>query len=155
MMEPGAKIVDTARSFVGTKFVHQGRMPGVGLDCIGLITCVARALDIPHHDDVNYSRRPEPGRLREGLLASGCFEIPAEERRHGDILTFWFCASRHEQHVGILATDRGRETLIHTLNRGMRRAIGLRSLTGAVVEHGLDDFWKERIVTAWRYGGIA
>lgn len=28
-----------ARSYIGTPFVHQGRQPGLGLDCVGMVFC--------------------------------------------------------------------------------------------------------------------
>ncbi len=31
--------VRVARSYIGTPFHHQGRLPGVGLDCAGVIVC--------------------------------------------------------------------------------------------------------------------
>lgn len=50
------KVVDVARSMIGTPFHAGGRLPHVGLDCSGLIVCVARqcglvesAFDTPVH----------------------------------------------------------------------------------------------------------
>lgn len=148
-------VVRVARSFLGTPFHHQGRIPGRALDCIGLITCIARELGIPHYDDIRYAKRPQPGRLDEGLAASLCVKLDdLDQADHGDILTFWCTGSKLPQHVGVLATDRGRWTMIHTMNRGMRRVFKNRRITGLVIEHTMNDFWKDRIVGLWRYQGV-
>mgnify|MGYP003457874926 CR=1 FL=1 len=53
-----SEITAAALSMVGSPFHAQGRLPGIGLDCIGVIVCVARALNIPHTDVTAYPMRP-------------------------------------------------------------------------------------------------
>lgn len=54
-------IVSCARTWVGTPYHHQGRLKGIGVDCIGLPRGVACELGLlPHAFDVNgYGRVPD------------------------------------------------------------------------------------------------
>ena len=45
-MASDQKIVAAARACIGTPFRPQGRLPGVGLDCIGLAAWAVRAVGI-------------------------------------------------------------------------------------------------------------
>jgi cell wall-associated NlpC family hydrolase len=142
----GAHVVACARRFLGTPFVHQGRLGGVGLDCIGLLQAVAQGCGIAHEDFAEYSRRPD-GEDLERRIAKHCRRVQLAEARPGDILVFWIKEKlrgrvRPPHHVGI-RTDVG---IIHTHGlTGVRR----------VVEHSLDTFWTERILSAWRLRAIA
>ena len=40
-------MIAAARACIGTPFHHQGRRPGAGLDCIGLIVIALRAAGFP------------------------------------------------------------------------------------------------------------
>lgn len=130
------EIVEAARELLGTPFHHQGRAPGVGVDCVGLLVCVARALSLPHQDCRTYRRRPEGDRLEHELAAAGLLRLEPEEAQVGDALAFWIRRRRDVQHAGIM-TDVG---LLHTW-----------AATGKVVEHGMNDFWRARTSSAWRF----
>jgi cell wall-associated NlpC family hydrolase len=39
-----AEIIAAARACLGTPFRHQGRLPGIGLDCAGVALHVAQAV---------------------------------------------------------------------------------------------------------------
>jgi cell wall-associated NlpC family hydrolase len=68
-----AEITAAALALVGTPFHAQGRAPGVGLDCIGVVVCVARACGIPHQDREAYPMRPNgelQGAMDAQLLAT-------------------------------------------------------------------------------------
>ena len=52
-------MIATARACAGTPFHDQGRAPGVGLDCIGLIVIAMRAAGFAVHDRTDYGRRPD------------------------------------------------------------------------------------------------
>ena len=40
------ELMIAARSMVGTPFIHQGRVPGVGLDCAGFGIEACKVIDI-------------------------------------------------------------------------------------------------------------
>jgi NlpC/P60 family putative phage cell wall peptidase len=133
--------VAEARSWLGTPFHHQASVKGVGCDCIGLIKGVGVTLNLVDYDPAssearafaNYSMLPDSRRMREGL-ATWLVQIPVADATLADI--YFMAWGREPQHVAI-TTDKG---IIHSY-----------STVGKVVEHGLDDQWKRRIVAAYRY----
>lgn len=48
-MATRAQIVEEARSYLGTKWLHQGRTRD-GVDCAGLVACVGNALGLIAYD---------------------------------------------------------------------------------------------------------
>ncbi len=60
-------VMEIARSWVGTKFHHQGRRKNVGVDCIGLIVGVAQELGLNVEDKTDYAREPKDGELKAAL----------------------------------------------------------------------------------------
>jgi len=49
------EILAAARACLGTPFLHQGRIPGVALDCAGLVVAVAQAIGADYVDRTGYS----------------------------------------------------------------------------------------------------
>lgn len=104
-----AAVIAAARSFVGTPFRHQGRS-AQGVDCVGLLVCIARALNLPHDDVTGYTRRAEGmgflehfrGQLVEISLASACA---------GDVLVF--VETVYPCHTALLTERHGIPHLIH------------------------------------------
>lgn len=134
-MTVGVDIVEAARSMLGTPFAHQGRAPGVGLDCIGLIVCSARACGIPVRDRTDYGRVPD-GRTLVVELTAQMDPVEPEDALPGDILVFWVRPrSRHPQHVAI-KTDAG---MVHTYESA-----------GRVCEHAITPKWARRLCGAFR-----
>lgn len=132
-------VVEKAREYIGTPFHHQGRVKGVGVDCIGLITGVAHELGLFTHDRTDYSRTPD-GKTMLLELGKVLKPINVDDVQPGDMYIFWMSScSKFPQHVGIL-TDHG---IIHTYGDVEK-----------VVEQSLDDFWKERIHSAYKYPGV-
>lgn len=126
-----------AREGVGTPFHHQGRLPGAGLDCIGVIVAPARALGIVDHDDRTYRRGThDRKRVERAFRAAGCFEVPIGEEQPGDILVFWYRKRGEWEHFAILTE---RETVIHaSVNAGI------------VVEVPCSEKWRPYLVAVWR-----
>ncbi len=133
------RIIDAARACIGTPFRHQGRIPGVALDCAGLVIAVANALGVAYVDQQGYSRTPANGRLECALDDQPCLErIAAMDRQPGDVLLIRFAGD--PQHLAIFAGD----TLIHSYAR-----------VGSVCEHRLASVWAARIVCAYRFTEVA
>ena len=130
----------TAREFIGTPFLHQGRNPAVGIDCIGLIVCCFRVLGWPHeqHDNPTYSRRPHQGLLEKHLQAAFGEPLPPSDAQPGDVL-----AMRHAgpvRHVGVVGRHpSGALTVIHT-----------SADLGCVTEHILAGAWLRRVAGVYR-----
>ena len=72
-----AQIVQSARNWIGTPYLHQASLKGVGCDCLGLIVGIWRELIGPLPVGVPaYS--PDWGEVgqREPLLEAARLEIP-------------------------------------------------------------------------------
>jgi hypothetical protein len=73
-------ILREARTWLDTPFCHQGRKKGVGVDCLGVLVGVARALRLraadgsflATHDSLAYGHYPDEATLRAGL--DGCLQ---------------------------------------------------------------------------------
>lgn len=132
-------ILETARAWLGTAFAHQGRVRGVGVDCVGLAVSIGHELGLFAGDRTDYSGLPDGVTLQRELGAVlEC--IDGADAQPGDVLVFWRSPkTRHAQHVGILG-EAG--TLIHA-----------HQTAGRVVETPLG-VWAERITCAFRYPGV-
>jgi len=136
-------IVQAARGWIGTRFHHQGRLKKTntdrgGVDCLGLLIGVAGELNLPfsHYDKTDYSHYPDTQKLKENLSAA-LQQIAVNEIKAGDILLF--NVDNNPQHLAIVSDMSGELGIIHAY-----------APARAVVEHGLDAWWRERIVAAFR-----
>jgi cell wall-associated NlpC family hydrolase len=127
-------IVDAARRYLGTPYVHQGRSAW-GLDCIGLVLRVAHDLELSEYNIDGYARVPS-GRMMVRLLTQECTPIRANEAKAGDVIHMAF--DRQPQHLAVLS------------DKGMIHADNVRG----VVEHRLDDQWRARIRGWYRLPGV-
>ena len=91
----------TVISYVGTPYHHQGRAPGVGMDCPAPIVCAAWATGIkPASFDVRgYSREPD-GTL-ERLCREHMEPIELANALPGDVILGAF-GDGPAQHLGVL-----------------------------------------------------
>lgn len=133
-----SQVVAEARRWIGTPFHHQGRLRGVGVDCVGLIVGVAVALGIDVRDRAAYPRLPYRGELTRAL-AEQLVHIEIGEACPADVLELAWQPARQSMHVALL-TEHG---ILHATEE-----------IGSVVEHRLDDVWRSRIRAAWRFPGI-
>lgn len=135
-MPTKTEIVQEAKTWIGTPFKHQGRVKGLGVDCVGLIIGIAHAFHLTDFDYAAYSHAPD-GITMQKLLNQHLHAIPIHTAKAGDIVLMRFDAQ--PQHVGILS-DYG---LIHAYAQ-VRRC----------VEHRLDAVWRARRVCAYAYPGV-
>lgn len=126
--------VKAARLELGTKFHHQGRLPGVGLDCVGLVVVTCKQCGIPLRDFGAYRRIPDGVTLMREIAAQ---LDRVDDMQPADVICFRMGA--HPRHVAI-ATDYG---IIHT-----------NGIIGKVVEHGFDEYWKSRAMAVFRFRGV-
>ncbi len=149
-MSVRSAFVTAARSTVGTRFLHQGRVPRVGLDCAGLVLYAAAEVGLDPQDfpGRNYSRWPvmsDPDRAsRRGVwlrdfVANQTREIDPAARQEGTILLFWVFRPGLPQHLAIVT---GPETILHAWYDA-----------GAVVETPLTG-WHDKIVGAFELNGM-
>lgn len=125
-------LIETARACLGTPFHHQGRKPGIGLDCIGLVVVACRAAGLAVRDRSDYGIRPDGKSLVAALEGHGAYRV--DEAARGDLLLFRY--DGQPQHVA-LAT--GAQSLIHAF-----------APAGRVVETEIGDYWRRRLVCIYR-----
>lgn len=130
-------VVAEARTWLGTKFLHQGRIKGAGVDCVGLMVGIAQRFGWQYQDVPAYGRQPNFAVMREAL-EKNLVPISMKEARPADIL--WFAFGEKATHLGLI-TDRG---LIHAT-----------ALYRCVVEHRLDVVWERRARAAFRFRELA
>lgn len=138
---------DAARTWVGTRFAHQGRRKQTaqdagGVDCLGLLIGVAEecglrfggatALEL---DETDYGHYPNEARLMKAL----CHYM---QRKKLDAFAVdnvvLMEIDGRTQHLGIIGLKKGRHTLIHAYAPARK-----------VVEHRLDDTWRNRLKMAF------
>lgn len=122
-----------ARQYIGTPFLHQGRDPSIGVDCVGLAARIVADCGLywlAKHDLTGYARNPNGGKLERRMQAA--FGPPVKELAPGRLVTVDFYGQ--SRHVGIVGEYNGRLTLIHAYGRPPR-----------VIEHGIDAKWRRRI----------
>ena len=102
--------IAAARTYIGVPWQHQGRSRH-GIDCVGLLVCVAHDLGIPVDDGgPNYEREPRAHDLAR-LLRRHCESMP--DMRRGYIVLM----GRPSTHVGFL-TQGNPFGLIHVPTNG-------------------------------------
>lgn len=134
-MITGADIESSAREWLGTPFIHQGRVKGKGVDCVGLLVGVAKQTATVDYDMRRYPPDPSGEQLREIL---DTHLIPAKDIHPGCVLLIAF-DKRLPKHVGI-ASSVG---MIHAYARAR-----------AVREHRLNDMWRKRIKAVYQVPGV-
>lgn len=136
-MTAASVIVERARTQMGVLWVHQGRVPGVALDCAGLVLYALDKQDVP-----DYGRNPAHGKLEAAVTHfTGTQPLDGvDDIRPGDIVVMAYGGDG--RHVGIVAQDMyGQLTIIHS-----------DSMVGCVTEHPLDTRWRRRVRHVWRVG---
>ena len=139
------QVIDEARTWVETPFLHQGRIKGRGADCVGLIIGVAHALGLTEFDYREYGRIPVPEKMGQ-ILEDNLIKVDSSEIQPGCVLWLSFIKPRH------LALLTDNNTIIHINERIAPRKRG--ELRGRCVEHVLDDAWKRRIVQVYKIPGV-
>ncbi len=135
------KIVEEARSWLNTPFHHQGRVKGVGVDCVGLVIGVAKTLQLSNFDTHDYSPIPD-GKILKYLCDTEMTEITENEIMLGDVVLFKF--DERPQHLGIIGEYiYGGNSLIHSYSQARK-----------VIETRFDEYWLERVVSYYRLPGV-
>ncbi len=135
-------IVDLARDWIGTPYVHQASAKGAGTDCLGLLRGIwreiygAEPVAIPP-----YSMDWSEAGGREDLLAAAnklLIRKDLADSAAGDVLLFRMRIGAVAKHLGI----QGRmdpPSFIHAY------------FGHAVVESALTDPWQRKIVARYRF----
>ena len=132
-----------ARGWIGTPYLHQASIKGVGCDCLGLVRGVWREV-VGEEPET-----PEPYRAdwaevggEERLLEAArrwLVEVPADTMRAGDVLLFRMSPGAMVKHCAILS-EPGR--IIHAHDGA------------AVTEVALTPWWRRHLSHAFSFPGV-
>lgn len=136
-------IVDEARSWLGTPYVHQASVKGAGTDCLGLLRGVWRAVLGGEPEAVpTYSMDWSEPQGEERLWAAArrhLIEKSREDAVMGDVLLFRMRDGRVAKHVGIVSQSGPSPRFIHAYSGY------------GVVENALSDPWRRRVVACFEF----
>ena len=144
----GAQIAAAAREWVGTPFVWEASLKGVGADCRGVLAGAARDCGRAEAAEfearvAGYSRRIDEDALRAGL--DRLFDpVPVDaDLRLGDVLGFRI--QHRMQHLAICTGDGGEcggaPMMVHAYSGTPHQ----------VVETPIGGFWMRRLAGVWRW----
>lgn len=136
-------VVQEARAWLGTPFHHQARLKGVGVDCVGLVIGVARALGLvaPEFDVEAYPRTPD-GTSLMALTSAHMSRIDRQDMHSGDVIVVAF--GPEPQHLAVLGNyAHGGLSIIHA-----------HGPTGRVIETRLMFSNSLKFVAAYALPGV-
>ena len=133
-----AQIVTEARSYIGTPYHHQGRLKGIGVDCAGVVVGINKTFGLTSHDVKGYSQQPHHGLLQQSLCDAGFTKMRLDQLETGDCMLMRF--GSEPQHLAVYT---GEGTMVHSYSK-----------VGKVVEHNLNDVWKQRITAVYQFPGL-
>lgn len=137
------RIVTEAVSYVGTPFLHQGRLKHLGIDCAHFVANVINEaregsplIEIPH----DYKPQ-EDGTVMMALLGVNSEFVPTEDRRAGDVLALCDESLRFPdipRHLAFVREVTDKTTfIIHASQHGVR-------------SHRMNSAWMKRVHSVWR-----
>lgn len=137
-----ADICAAAVRLLGTPFHHQGRWPGLGLDCAGVPIVVARWLGLvaPDFDVTGYAPMPD-GRSLKRWCDQTMLQIAAPEAG-GVVLVAW--REGPPQHLGIVVPGAHGKDMIHADSVRHHAVVRTRLQFGRAM----------RLVQAYRLPGV-
>lgn len=132
-------IIDKVLEYIDTPFQHQGRVKGVGVDCVGLIICVATELNLfdVSNDSLNYKRIPD-GKMLMLKAKENLKEISLNDIETGDILIITF--DKDPQHFAFYYKKNDEEFIIHAYSKIKK-----------VLIQRYDEYWKEKTQFSFRF----
>lgn len=138
-----APVVDIARGWIGTPYVHQASRQGVGFDCLGLVRGIWRGLHgtepqvVPAYTS-DWSE-PQGQELLWQAARTHLREVTRDSPNEGDVVLFRMRQGAVAKHLGIVAATQPHPTFIH-------------AYTGhGVVESPLSVPWRKRIVAYFEF----
>ena len=137
------KFILQARTWIGTKFCLHGRSKRNNID-LGGCDCAGLIIGVLKESIENFDERFDgfiDSRIYKRIISDYELLLNIEkffkkkklsDIESGDIALFSFRENLPPQHIGIIGRQNGYFTLIHSYQK-----------LGCVVEHILDDYWKD------------
>lgn len=139
----GHKVLGEAHRWIGTPYLHQASLCGIGCDCLGLVRGIWRALygSEPEAIPAYSADWAEAGGLEHLLLAGHRhFEpVASHDMAVGDVLLFRWRDGFPAKHLGVVSAP---GQMIH-------------AHAGAVVAEVHFGFWARRIAQIFRFPELA
>lgn len=145
-----AQMVAAVRAQLGVKWRHQGRLPFVALDCVGLLFVAFESINYqPRHPEqtwkyrnaANYPLIADDDELLQTMHGEAD-QIDLADVQIGDVVLFHWGDFDYPQHVGIISqVIEGVPYFIHAY-----RGTSIRE----VVENALTDEWLDALESTWR-----
>jgi NlpC/P60 family putative phage cell wall peptidase len=134
-------VLVVARAWIGTPYLHQSSVQGVGCDCLGLARGIWRALHGNEPWEVPpYSRDWGEAGAREVLAdAARVAEIPLGEAGPGALILFRMASGAPAKHCGLLGQSVVSPTMIHAYDRS------------GVIEEAFTPAWSRRAAFAFLF----
>ena len=126
-----------ARTLLQTPFKHQGRVPGLALDCAGTIAANCEHFEYDYIDRHGYGRNPSNGQLEETMEQQPCMTRVYGEPQAGDVLIMHF--GGEPRHLAFCAG----ENIIHGYE-----AVGI------VCEHRFASVWRAKVTHIYRFNDL-
>ncbi len=137
-------VVLAARGWIGTPYLHQASVRGVGCDCLGLLRGVWREVHGGEPEVVPaYSMDWSEPQGDEALLGAAhrhLREKPVAALAAGDVLVFRMRPGSVAKHLGLVGRAGGDPSFIHSYSGH------------GVVESALTDPWRRRIAACFDFG---
>jgi NlpC/P60 family putative phage cell wall peptidase len=134
------RIVLAARGWVGTPYLHQASLKGVGCDCLGLLRGVWREVmgaepEAPPPYTPDWAEASGRETLMEAA-ARACSPVAIADVRAGDVLLFRWRHGLPAKHCAIAS---GPATMIHAHDGA------------SVAEVAIGPWWRRHLVGAFRF----
>ncbi len=135
-----SRILEIARSWIGTPYVHQAALKGAGCDCLGLIRGVYTELyrtdpETPPAYSPDWAEETGIEAMRDAARRH-LLEIAPENAKPGDVVLFRMKATAPAKHAAILSTD---SQIIHAYQGH------------AVAETAIPPGWERRMAYAFTW----
>ncbi len=142
-MSQELRVVQEARSWIGTPYLHQATVKGAGTDCLGLLRGVWRSLvgDEPQVVPAYTDDWAEPAREEVLFQAADRWLVPKNpgDASVGDVLLFRMRQGGIAKHLGIQTETGERAAFVHAYTQH------------GVVESPLSRPWQRRIAARFAF----
>lgn len=144
-------VVDEARTWINTPYLHLGREKGVGADCICIPVEVSKHLDLHHHDVKWYSDTPHGGLVEKEadkhwtILADAPTKFTHQDLIPGTVIAFFYSVRSEMQHFGVVTEHpaiAGVPCIVHAMRHAKK-----------VQEAQISDFWWKRRMKVYALPG--
>jgi NlpC/P60 family putative phage cell wall peptidase len=137
------KVIEIARSWLGTPYHHQASLKGVGCDCIGLIRGIYKEIYGIEIVPAPYSRDWGDHSKNESILEAGekyLEEVPIVDSLPGDVIAIRWIKQGIAKHAAILSFN-GR--MIHSYEGS------------GVVETNIVNTWSSKFIRAFKFPEVS